>query len=78
MITLQLKISHSLQQKMQKPDFGVDFQRPEGRCVAACGDFGLVMKAYLTRWNQMASVLWQPYYWWITCFDGPAKNKEHN
>ncbi|MGC6746090.1 ShET2/EspL2 family type III secretion system effector toxin [Escherichia coli] len=20
--------------------------RPEGRCVAACGDFGLVMKAY--------------------------------
>ncbi|MCG6518548.1 ShET2/EspL2 family type III secretion system effector toxin, partial [Escherichia coli] len=23
--------------------------RPEGRCVAACGDFGLVMKAYFDK-----------------------------
>ncbi len=23
----------------------------------------------------MASVLWQPYYWWITMLDGPAKIK---
>lgn len=49
MITLQLKISHSLQQKCKNQTLALISSRPEGRCVAACGDFGLVMKAYFDK-----------------------------